>query len=104
MPGEIRNALSRFKDAHAKMTATIVAELEKATAACPTVEKEGIEAARLPAAMLASTRGEIRDMTAEFATQTNGGPHDPLEQGESAKQSANSDTHTDSAEKKTLGQ
>lgn len=92
MPGEIRNALAEFRAAHARMTSNIVAEMKKATAACPQIEQEGIAAAKLPAAMNDAIRGEIRELTAEFATQTNGGPDGPLPGSEPSSQapSANS--------------
>lgn len=111
MAGEIRDALSRFKAAHLRMTENIVAEMDKATAQTAVVEKEGIAAVQLPAAMIAATRAEIRDITAEFATQTNGAPVSPLpgEVKNSAVPSATSATTqqpsvappAQSAEKKT---
>lgn len=84
MAGKISDALWRFKMAHERMTQNIVAEMDKATALCPAIEKEGIDAARLPAATLAQTRAEIRDITAEFAVATNGGPDGPLPGSEQA--------------------
>lgn len=78
MTGEISAAMTRFKEAHARMVANVVAEMDKATASTAEVEAEGIAAVKLPAAMIEQSRTEIREMTAEFATQTNGGPPGPL--------------------------
>ena len=78
MAGEIRDAKARFKAAHDRAINNIVAAMDKATAGLPQVEKDGVAAVQLAAATIESTRAEIREITAEFATQTNGGPDGPL--------------------------
>lgn len=72
--GKIRAAKDRCIAAHDRAVDRIVAELDKATAKAPGIEKEGVAAVALVHASLEQTRAEVREITSEFATQTNGPP------------------------------
>lgn len=74
MPGEIRDALSRLKDARAKMIADLTAEVDDVVASVQKTHADGIEAMKLPRAELDAYRSEIQQIRSEFAGLTNGPP------------------------------
>lgn len=78
MAGEIRKAMDDLRAARAKMVADMVAEIGGVKSEVETTRADGIAAMKLPRAELDGYRQEIREIHAEFATATNGGPPGPL--------------------------
>lgn len=78
MAGEIRTAMSRLRDAKAKMITEMVKEIDAVQGEIKSAHADGIEAMKLPRAELQATKQEILEIRAEFAQTSNGGPHGPL--------------------------
>lgn len=99
MPGEIRDAMAKLRAAKQGMVADILKEIEGVHAEVKATHADGLDAMKLPRAELDATKQEIREIRAEFAPSSNGGPSGPLpdQLGGSAPQSPPSD----SAEKKS---
>lgn len=92
MPGEIRAARERFNARHTKMIDSIVTAMDAVTADVASVETEGLNAVKLVAATKEAARQEIREITADLASQTNGPPPGPLPDTASPASSATSST------------
>lgn len=78
MAGEIRDAMAKLRAAKGDMIAGMLKEIDAVTSDVAATKADGLEAMKLPRAELESTRQEIREIRAEFAPTSNGGPAGPL--------------------------
>jgi hypothetical protein len=78
MAGEIRAKMAALKAAKEKMLTDMGAEIDAVAQEVAATRADGLDAMKLPRAELESTKAEIREIRAEFATATNGGPPGPL--------------------------
>lgn len=97
MAGEIRTAMAQLRAAKEKMTADMLAEIKSVHEEVEATRADGLDAMKLPRAELESTKQEVREIRAEFAPQSNGGPLGPLPDRLSGSQQPSAE----SAEKKT---
>lgn len=78
MAGEIRAAMDQLRASRQTMTADMLKEIAAVQAEVKATHTDGLEAMKLPRAELEATRQEIREIRAEFAPSSNGGPVGPL--------------------------
>jgi hypothetical protein len=78
MPGEIRSAMAKLRAAKEGMVADMLKEIDSVQSEVEATRADGIEAMKLPRAELEATKQEIREIRAEFAPSSNGGPAGPL--------------------------
>lgn len=78
MAGEIRKAMAGLRTAKQGMVDSLLKEIEAVQAEIAATHTDGLDAMQLPRAELEATKQEIREIRAEFAPQTNGGPAGPL--------------------------
>lgn len=110
MPGEIRDAMAKLRQAKGAMIADMLKEIDSVQSDIAATHVDGLDAMKLPRAELDATKQEIREIRAEFAPSSNGGPSGPLPDVPNVSppppvNSAPSETppapETQSAEKKT---
>ena len=78
MPGEIRAKMAELRKAKQAMVAGLQQEIDGVIKEVAATHADGLEAMKLPRAELEATRQEIREIRAEFAPASNGGPAGPL--------------------------
>lgn len=78
MAGEIRESMAALRAAKQKMITDIKAEIAAITDDVHATKSDALDALQLPRAELDATKQEIREIRAEFAPATNGGPPGPL--------------------------
>jgi hypothetical protein len=78
MAGEIRDAMAQLRVARATMVSDMLKEIGVVVDEVKATHVDGLEAMKLPRAELAATKQEIREIRAEFAPTSNGGPPGPL--------------------------
>lgn len=90
MPGEIRDAMAKLRASKQAMTDAMLKEIASVQDEVVATHADGLEAMKLPRAELEQTKAEIREIRAEFAPSSNGGPKGPLpgSEGNSQTQSA----------------
>ena len=100
MPGEIRDLMATLRAAKQKMLADIADEISSITQDVHATKSDALDALQLPRAELDATKQEIREIRAEFAPASNGGPPGPLPGTETSADSSGASV-TESAEELT---
>lgn len=107
MAGEIREAMAQLKLAKLKMIGDLKKEIDGVGMQIVSTHADGLDAMKLVRAEVDQTAQEIREIRAEFAPLSNGGPSGPLPDtpSPSPQPSTTSDASVeplpDSTEKKT---
>lgn len=78
MAGEIRGAMAKLRSARESMVSDMLKEINSVQDDLTATHADGLEAMKLPRAELEQTKQEIREIRAEFAPSSNGGPIGPL--------------------------
>lgn len=88
MAGEIRAKMEELRRARLAMVAGISKEIDAVKEEVRETHVDGLDAMKLPRAELDATRQEIREIRAEFAPASNGGPPGPLSGTETSADSS----------------
>ena len=78
MPGEIRTAMAKLRASKETMISDMLKEIDSVQSEVEATHADGMDALKLQRAELDATRQEIREIRAEFAPSSNGGPSGPL--------------------------
>lgn len=78
MAGEIRDAMAKLKASRETMVSDMLKEIASVHGDVEATRADGLDAMKLPRAELEATKQEIREIRAEFAPASNGGPAGPL--------------------------
>lgn len=101
MAGEIREAMAKLRAAKTAMIDDMLCQIDSVHAQIKATHDDGREAMKLPLAELEQTQAEIREIRAEFAPKSNGGPKGPLPGADEFSEQLLTALETASAEKKT---